>query len=264
MTTFSFDRAAGYYDETRALPIEVSAQVGQVAAEIAGPGASVLEIGIGTGRIAKPLLAAGLRVSGVDLSRGMMRRLVEMLPPGLPAPHLQEADARHLPLRSAAFDAVVAVHVFHLINDWRAALNETIRVLKPGGALLIGYNEPDRSSEARRIRREWKSIVNAMGVEGGGPGGSELDHVRAALIEGGATQAERIAATWESRGAVGSEIDYIEQKLWSATWHVPADILQASVCQLRTWATRQYGTLESGFAIANTFVWQTFRWNHKL
>jgi SAM-dependent methyltransferase len=66
-------RVADRYDASTAdLPVE---PVVGVLAELAGRGGPVLELGIGTGRIALPLAERGLRVHGIDLSPDMVARL---------------------------------------------------------------------------------------------------------------------------------------------------------------------------------------------
>ena len=57
---FSFDkRVAKNYEAQRTHPPEVAQQIGEAIASLAGPSAHVLEIGVGTGRIARPVVAAG-------------------------------------------------------------------------------------------------------------------------------------------------------------------------------------------------------------
>ena len=76
----SFDRVAHCYDETRGLPDEVAREVGDGIAAIlreVSDAPRVLECGIGTGRIAVPLAAAGVRVAGIDISAKMLSVLRE-------------------------------------------------------------------------------------------------------------------------------------------------------------------------------------------
>ena len=76
----SFDRVAHCYDETRGLPDEVAREVGDgIAAILRGVSDArrVLECGIGTGRMAVPLAAAGVRVAGIDISAKMLSVLRE-------------------------------------------------------------------------------------------------------------------------------------------------------------------------------------------
>ena len=73
----SFDRAAEYYDETRGFPPGQEQPVAALMAQAGGLNSTsrVLEIGIGTGRIALPLALHVGEVVGVDLSRPMLNRL---------------------------------------------------------------------------------------------------------------------------------------------------------------------------------------------
>ena len=149
--SISFDRAAGYYDQTRGFPPGIGDEVAAAAVDLIGPSARILEIGIGTGRIARPMLARGYSITGVDLSRNMMGRLLEAVPAGGASPALVEADATRLPLPPAVFDAVVSVHVFHLIAGWREALAEARRCLRP--AQGWGRSAPGRASSGRTRHR---------------------------------------------------------------------------------------------------------------
>ena len=69
------DRIADVYDHFHTLPEDTEAAVG-VLAELAGDG-PVLELAIGTGRLALPLAARGLEVHGIDASEGMVAKLRE-------------------------------------------------------------------------------------------------------------------------------------------------------------------------------------------
>lgn len=137
----AFDKIADVYDAQRAHPPEAAITIGQAIVAQTGNGASVLEIGIGSGRIALPVAAAGANVIGIDISTGMLATARERAKEaGLPL-GLIKADAQALPFADGVFDAVLAVHVLHLLPDWRAALAEMVRVVKPGEPLskaLIG------------------------------------------------------------------------------------------------------------------------------
>src|SRR5262245_36855806 len=105
MTDFAnFDRAAEYYDETRGFPPGVDAKVAAWIAETVGlsPESRLLEVGVGTGRIAVPLAAHVGQIVGVDIARAMMAR-IHQKSPAKPI-DLAEADAQHLPFAANSFD----------------------------------------------------------------------------------------------------------------------------------------------------------------
>src|SRR5213593_3164996 len=134
--TVSFDRAVEYYDRTRSNPESTQRRLTSVlAGELAGRG-RVLEIGVGTGRVALPLHAAGVRLVGVDVSTAMMGRLVQKAGGRAPFP-LVRADALRLPFAPGSFDGALAAHVLHQIEEWPGALLELQRVVRPGGVVLV-------------------------------------------------------------------------------------------------------------------------------
>lgn len=96
----------------------------------------VLELGVGNGKLLRPLLAAGVDVVGLDVSFNVLRRL-----PGGGV----LADAAALPFRDGAFSAVLDVHCSgHLLEAGRArAAAEALRVLRPGGVCVVERLAPD-------------------------------------------------------------------------------------------------------------------------
>ncbi len=72
--SIAFDQAAGYYDESRGIPREVEEQAADQVEAAVGPDARLLEMGVGTGRVALPLHRRGRQVVGVDLSLPMLER----------------------------------------------------------------------------------------------------------------------------------------------------------------------------------------------
>src|SRR5512140_1168714 len=97
-----FDRAADYYDETRGFPPGIEGHVANLI-KTAGnltPSSRVIEIGIGTGRIALPLSAHARAIYGVDLARPMLHRLLSKRQ-SQPV-SVAEGDITRLPFESRA------------------------------------------------------------------------------------------------------------------------------------------------------------------
>jgi SAM-dependent methyltransferase len=100
------------------------------------PGMRVLDLGTGTGTVARALAAAGADVLGIDPAPGQVaaaRRLAEDA--GLSA-RFEEGLAERTGQDAGSFDLVVAAQCWHWFDRGLAAA-EARRVLKPGGALLI-------------------------------------------------------------------------------------------------------------------------------
>ena len=97
-------------------------------------GAEVLDVGIGTGLVAREaldLVGAQGRVVGVDASPGMLAEVA------LPDIELICGRAEQLPRADASSDFVSMGYALRHINDVSAAFSEFHRVLRPGGRLLV-------------------------------------------------------------------------------------------------------------------------------
>lgn len=105
------------------------------------PGDAVLDIGCGAGvdsLVAAHLVGKEGRVVGVDITPAMIEKALAHLGRlGWPRVSFQLAEAEALPFPEAEFDAVISNGVFNLTINKAKALEETHRVLKPGGRLLL-------------------------------------------------------------------------------------------------------------------------------
>jgi SAM-dependent methyltransferase len=179
MPGVSFDRAAEYYDATRGYAAGSAERIRDaiVAHTSTGPDARVLELGVGTGRIALPFIRAGFDFTGIDLSQAMMDRLEAQIAGDAKRAtyrlDLRQGDVTALPFPNASFDLVVSVHVVHLVDDWQAMLREARRVLRPGGALVLGYDSApgdgrpiagETVPEAVQVRDRWLRLREELGV----------------------------------------------------------------------------------------------------
>jgi SAM-dependent methyltransferase len=254
----NFDRAAGFYDATRALPATAMAQLtGLLAAELAGRQPCV-EIGVGTGRFALPLRAAGIAMAGTDISGAMLRRLAANAGGGSPFP-LAQADATRLPFAAGTFGSVLAVHVLHLIPDWRVAVDEAVRVLRPGGALLASFPTDNRAAGetgatgdgagpaseagaavlARDAVAPWAGAMREAARRHGmvrKPFGAQAPSAVADYLAGRATARELnpvpVLATW----TLGEAIDHLERQLFSWSWPFAPAQAKAAAADVRAWA----------------------------
>lgn len=122
---------------------------------LANPDAAVLDICCGTGDMTMALLKhrpAGSRpILAGDFARGMLSRgALKFGGPGVGAREpgksyavALEADALHLPLKSASLDLIVSAFGFRNLANYEAGLREFARVLKPGGQLgILEFSEP--------------------------------------------------------------------------------------------------------------------------
>ena len=128
------DQAASYEEKTASVERRYLADSRRwVCQRAAG---STLELAVGTG-LNFPYYPDHVSLTGVDWSPQMVqaaeRRASRMLRPI----ELTRADAMALPFADERFDTVVCTFALCCIPDERAALTEAIRVLRPGGSLLL-------------------------------------------------------------------------------------------------------------------------------
>jgi ubiquinone/menaquinone biosynthesis C-methylase UbiE len=166
------------------------------------PGERVLDVGCGTGSLAlaaRRTVGSVGQVAGIDASPEMIRRARGKARRAKLAIDFREAPAQALSFEPGSFDVVVSTLVLHQLppSDLHAAVAEMIRVLRPGGRLLL---------------------VDI----GGGQGHRATVHARAAQRHGvhlfdlreAATQLERFGLTPIATGEVAFKLVDFEQVLY--------------------------------------------------
>ncbi len=114
-------------------------------------GGRVLDVGVGTG-LSLSDYSRSTRLCGVDISEPMLRRAQERVR-NLNLTNVESLsvmDAKNLAFPDASFDAVVAQYVITAVPDPEATLDDFVRVLKPGGELIL-VNHIGAESGPRRI-----------------------------------------------------------------------------------------------------------------
>lgn len=131
----NYDRRWGYRQPTTTRQAAWLAQV--------CPLGQVLDLGCGTGRMLPALARAGFRPVGLDVSPGM---LAQARGQGDERPLVRAHMGRTLPFASDSFSTIICLHAtaIHLTapGELESMAAETLRVLRPGGALVVELPHP--------------------------------------------------------------------------------------------------------------------------
>jgi SAM-dependent methyltransferase len=100
--------------------------------------ADVVDLGAGTGKLTRALVALGHRVTAVE----PLPEMLDLLRLAVPQATALTGSAERIPLPAGSADIVVAAQAFHWF-DHAAALPEIARVLRPGGRLALVWNTRD-------------------------------------------------------------------------------------------------------------------------
>lgn len=249
-----FDSAADHYDRTRAISEEAMGRtISMLSAELEGRGRA-LEVGIGTGLLALPLHATGIPLVGLDLSAPMLGRLVEKADGRSPFP-LVLGDATTMPFGDDHFGGAYLRWVLHLIPGWRDALGEMVRVVRPGGVVLVSLGQYDevRSRVQRRFSEITGIATDPVGLMWGDHDSLDLEMARH-----GATLRvlESVDAEWEN--TLGGFLDEVEEGRFSWTWSADEEVRRDAVREIRPWAEEWFGSLHRVERYELTSVWRAY------
>jgi SAM-dependent methyltransferase len=125
------------------------------------PGASVADVGSGTGISSELFLSRGYEVFGVEPNRAM-RAAAEARFGGIPGFRSVEGRAEATGLASASIDLVVAAQAFHWF-DAVATRREVARVLRPRGAVALVWNA--RRAEGTPFLRAYEDLLLRFGTD---------------------------------------------------------------------------------------------------
>jgi ubiquinone/menaquinone biosynthesis C-methylase UbiE len=249
----SFDRVAHVYDETRGLPPEAESAIADcIGSVLRERGAQhLLEVGIGTGRMAAPLAARGVRVTGIDISAKML----EVLRGKRSDIDVVLAEAARPPFRDAAFDAALFVHILHLVPDAAATVRGALACVRPGGTLISGADDHGENirDEADKIIRQAVNDATGVKMRGWKPydeGIATFDR----LLEAAGAKLERIkAASWPARTTAKRLLTRLANKDFSSSWLIPDDALPGILAGVTPQVERLFGGADTEVEFERSF-----------
>jgi ubiquinone/menaquinone biosynthesis C-methylase UbiE len=153
----------------RTLPHPQPLPVGERRTEV-----RMLDVATGTGRLPDALLSQPRfkgSIVALDASAGMLALAKEKLARYEGRIEFTQHDAQTLPYPDAAFDVVTCLEALEFMGDWRGATKEMLRVLKPGGLLMLSNRiGPDAWKLPRRATPtpafcQWLGTLGLQRVE---------------------------------------------------------------------------------------------------
>ncbi|MFQ5977412.1 MAG: class I SAM-dependent methyltransferase [Candidatus Heimdallarchaeota archaeon] len=225
MRYISFDRIAEDYDRTRWIPSNLSdGFINRLSQEVP-LGSRILEIGVGTGRLAIPLSHLDYEVLGVDISMLMLNIARQKTKKNEKILHLLQADATHLPIKEKTLDLCLFVHILHLIRDWKKAIDIGERLLRNhsivNASLFVAWHD------LKPFRVYWDGIESKRSEHIGAKNAEEV--IRYMKDSKGYLwkryEFTRNAGTTSWKDAIG----VIQEKSFSSQWRIPDDQHQTAL-----------------------------------
>lgn len=212
-----FDLIADIYDDTRGLPKQTMDEVTKVIIQELKDCHRVLELGVGTGRFALPLQENGIDILGIDLAKSMLTVASKK---GFA--NLVLGDVCTLPFKNTSFDAVISVHVLHLLSDCMKALSEIKRV---GKNKLISVLH---TSSEFHVRNDYENALAQFGYTLEMPGIGEWG-----LKEISPPKRRIDIEPFEDIVPIGDRLELLENRKHSFARDTPKEVHTAAIDYLR-------------------------------
>jgi ArsR family transcriptional regulator len=199
----SYFRAhAADWDKIRALHV-AEAEVEAAVSEALGPGPFdlLLDLGTGTARMLELFAGRFRRGLGLDLNPAMLAYArAKLESAGLGHAQVRQGNLYDLPLADRSVDAVMMHQVLHFLSDPQRAVREAVRVLAPGGRLLIVDFAPHELEFLRDdFAHERLGFAGPLIAQWCAEGGAEIVDTRQ-LAPGAASQNGKLTvALWVAR-----------------------------------------------------------------
>ena len=245
-----FGCVADVYEDTRGVSASFMNQIVEdiISTAELGRNSLLLDSGCGTGRFTRSLAQRGIKVVGIDISPRMLDiARSHQQDPHRQAPHICHSSSAHLGLCDAAalpfpngtFQAYLAIHLFHLLPDWRQALEEAERVLSPGGVLITGFiAAPMHASKLYTIFDQRRRQLGYPPVKLG----ADTKEIVEALQSLGATLKSHQFRT-KVRVPLRQTLECLERRIFSSMWrNLPEVVHRRIMTELHNYANSQFRT----------------------
>ena len=234
-----FSANASLYDRRHGAVLVVDAARALASAGALKPGARVLDIGAGTGRVAIPFADLGFRVVALEPALSMLGELRSKAPEQ--RIRLVAGEGARLPFAHSRFDAVVLARILYLMSDWPAVLRQARDALKPGAHLLHEWGNGNPDETWVQIRERARALFQSAGVESPfHPGARAEADVEACLVGLGFVRSAELPLGPGPNLTVRDFVARILTGELSYIWSVPPDVRQRCLPQLTDWCEQMF------------------------
>lgn len=262
-----FDGQAEQFDDTAGLDPAVGRRVGEAILDVSGATGDdvILDIGAGTGAIGRHFAAFPRRYLGLELSRAMLEIFQRKLEPPPRNMLLAEADCdRPWPIGARTVAVVFASRVVHHL-ELRHFAQETQRVCRPGGHLLLGRVTRDAGSLPSRLQRYKRALLAEHGFSAGG-GGQAVHRLVDMSREMGATELPPVTvARWTRTATPRQLLTAWERKpqliSGASSRTMSAEQRGAIIDALTGWTREELGDLDRAQEFAEEYTMHGVIWN---
>lgn len=129
-------------------------------------GATILDVGCGTGMASEPFAMNGFPVTGIDPSESMLAAAAQRLPNAT----FVQGEAEALPFPNERFDVVISAQTYHWV-DRAKALTEAYRVLRRDGIIAIWWKHLMATDPIKEMRDDVFLSLGKQPIESGLSGG---------------------------------------------------------------------------------------------
>jgi ubiquinone/menaquinone biosynthesis C-methylase UbiE len=252
--TSSFDRNADKFERYRALPGGVPQAIRNAVWQATGakPGARVLDLGAGSGRIGRAFVEAGDSYVGVDFSLLMLREFLS----SNSAASLLQADGGQLPFPDGSFELVLLMQVLSGSHNWRNLLPETVRVTSPGGFVVVGNTATPPAGVDAQMKKQLALILEEMGAASHKSKKAREESLDW-LQQGSSQRTQVTAASWT---ALRTPREFLDRHRSGAQFSkLPVAVQEEALKKLSAWAEGVFGSLDNPFSETHGFELHVFR-----
>ncbi len=221
------------------------------------PGAHILDVGAGTGRVAIALAQIAYKVLALDPALPMLNELRRKAPES----QIQTVvgEGAQLPFTRDHFDAVILARILYLMADWQTVLRQSYDVLKPGGPLFHEWGNGQADEEWVQIREKARTLFQDAGVNYPfHPGARSEAEVHAFIAGLGLVRSKELPIGPGPRMTLHDFVGRVVSGELSYIWNVPKHVQESCLPLLKKWCEDTFD-LERSVPIPRELRWTIYR-----